>query len=865
MGQQCAVNSATQRTLLAGRATGAARYIGRVGALAVALGVGAAVASGAGIARADDPVGNDPGGNSAGVQSPAAHSPAGDPTDSVTAGVTPPAGAPHGVKLGKPGLLRLPRMLQSNSGGAHRSSVRRGARSADTTSGAAAAGEPRTPAAAGDDGLAAAAMDPGRLPERLEASIQALLPTGIVGPTAPADGTARTSPRDHAVADSGTDAPARRQNTDRVATRVRVLVQDTATALHQPSRALVDTPPAHSAAALVHTDGSTLNRLTAESVSPTATFTPHLTAAPPERPIATVVSSLLAAVGINPASGVSTGDAPAAPMPLVLGVLQLIRREIDHTFLNEGSAVAPSTVAPRSLVTSAAAVTTTQPNPGVASISPGVAQPGDVVSTAYGNVGIWMLKSNGQIANWGGQTHDGQTLLEPVNVIIIDPTSTSREESIKKLNRAMSAAGFPADAPHSTGYQGIIDGNTYGQQPSGFLQAFSDNGSPQDHGRMFGPAPAANGEGYVWTGAFSTEGSTHQYLSFDMARDDLASRLVSSGAATRLDDVSMGNAGITGDHDGYAVVLQLSAVMPNTPPSATVTQNKPNTSTGTVTGKVTAVDPDKDKLTYAGMTTDKGTVTVTSTGSFTYTPTVAARHAAAAGDNTDTFSITVDDGFGGVISVPVTVNVIPKNSAPSAKATVSKADPVGGTVTGSIAVTDTDGDGVTYSATNPASGSVTVNPDGTFSYNPTEAARQQARVKKAIGTDKLTITVDDGHGGVKTVTVTATIAPTDQAPVTGALDIGAPAASNGAIKGSLAASDPDNDKFSFSGTTKTAKGYVSVSSKGTFTYTPTAAARRAAASDTANEADKTDTFTITVTDSYGATATKTVTVSILGK
>jgi VCBS repeat-containing protein len=773
--------------------------------LAVALGVGAAVAaSGAGIARADGPAGNDPGGNSGAGQSPAADSPAGD-TDSAPAGVTTPAGAFHGVGLGKPGL---PRMQQNNRGGAHRNTARHD----DTTANAAPAGQPHTPAAAGDGGLAPAAKDLGRLPKRR--------------------------------ADSGTGAPARRQNTDAVATRVRALVQDTATALHQPSGARVDKPLADSAAALVYTDDSTLNRHTAESLGPTAAFTPHLTAAPPARPIATVVSSLLAAVGINAPSGMSTGDAPVAPMPLVLGVLQLIRREIDHTFLNEASGVASSTVAPRSLVTSAAAATTTQP------------QPGDVVSTAYGDVGTWMLKSNGQISNWGGQTHDGKALLEPVNVIIIDPTSTTPEESIRKLNRAMTAAGFPAQAPHSTGYQGIIDGKIYGQQPTGFLQAFSDDQS--DHGRMFGPAPAATDQGYVWTGAFSTENSTHGYVSFNMARDELAARLVASGAATRLDDVDMGNAGITGDYDGHAIVLQLNA-MPNTPPSASVTQNKPSTTTGQVTGKVTAVDPDKDPLTYTATSTGKGTVTVTSTGSFTYVPNAAARHAAAAGDNTDTFTITVDDGFGGVISVPVTVNVIPKNSAPSAKTTVSKADPVGGTVTGSIAVTDTDGDVVTYSHTDPASGTVTINSDGTFSYNPSLAARQQARVNKVIGTDKFTVTVDDGHGGVKNVTVTTTIAPTDQAPVAGTLTIGAPAAINGAVKGSLIASDPDGDNISFSGSTKTAKGNVYVSSNGTFTYTPTAAARSAATPDT------TDTFTVTVTDKYGATATSTVTVPILGK
>ena len=118
---------------------------------------------------------------------------------------------------------------------------------------------------------------------------------------------------------------------------------------------------------------------------------------------------------------------------------------------------------------------------------------------------------------------------------------------------------------------------------------------------------------------------------------------------------------------------------------------------------------------------------------------------------------------------------------------------------------------------------------------------------------------------MKNVTVTTTIAPTDQAPVTGTLNIGAPAAINGAVKGSLIASDPDDDNISFSGSTRTAKGYVFVSSNGTFTYTPTAAARRAAASDTATPDDKVDHFTITVTDKFGATVTMPVSVPILGK
>jgi hypothetical protein len=94
---------------------------------------------------------------------------------------------------------------------------------------------------------------------------------------------------------------------------------------------------------------------------------------------------------------------------------------------------------------------------------------------------------------------------------------------------------------------------------------------------MFGAAPAANGAGYVWSGAFSTERLnpanpfTHEYVSSDTARAALARRLVASGAATVVGVVPLGNAYddgtlTTGDHDGYAVVLQLTpgvvAVLP---------------------------------------------------------------------------------------------------------------------------------------------------------------------------------------------------------------------------------------------------------------------------------------------------------------
>ena len=599
MGQHSAVDSATYKTLLTGQAAGAAKYVGRVGAMAVALGIGAAVA-GAGIASADDSTGSDPGGTSGGKQSAAEANSSRDTKGGAKAG-----GASDGVKLTKPRSPRSPKLQQGDSQRGP-GNARRAARSDHTDTRTATAGGAGSSDEAGESEPAAGAGDRAPFSERLAAAIRAAVPAEIVRPADRSNGTAPNSARDDTNVDSRTGAPARPQNTRGLSDRVRTAVQDSAG--QRDSEATVNNPTDPGPATSPRTVDLTLNNPVAESMSLTAESLTPRSVSPAARPITTAVSSLLAAVGLTSPTGVRTGDLPAAPNLAMLGVLQLLRRETEHTLLTNASTVGPNTVAPRSLVTAAASTTAVTP------------QPGDFVSTSHGNIGTWMLKSNGQISNYGGATDGGRPLLEPVNVIIVDDTSTTREESIRRLNRALAVSGYPAETPHSGGFQGVINGQTYGQQPSGFLQAYGNGGSPNVHGRMFGPAPDADGQGYVWTGAFSTQGTTHGYLSFDSARDDLAQSLIASGAAEPVDIVDMGNGGITGDHDGNAIVLRLKDILPNTAPVATVTQNKPSTSTGTVTGKVTAVDAEKDKFTYAGSTTDQGTVTVTSTGSWTYTP-----------------------------------------------------------------------------------------------------------------------------------------------------------------------------------------------------------------------------------------------------
>jgi hypothetical protein len=92
-----------------------------------------------------------------------------------------------------------------------------------------------------------------------------------------------------------------------------------------------------------------------------------------------------------------------------------------------------------------------------------------------------------------------------------------------------------------------------------------------------------------------------------------------------------------------------------------------------VTGLLTAVDLDGDPLRYrVSAWPAKGSVTWTfvkvndvvdtTRMFFTYTPTAAARQAAAApgatpSDKTDTFTVVVSDGFGESVNVEIEVSI----------------------------------------------------------------------------------------------------------------------------------------------------------------------------------------------------------------
>ena len=227
---------------------------------------------------------------------------------------------------------------------------------------------------------------------------------------------------------------------------------------------------------------------------------------------------------------------------------------------------------------------------------------------------------------------------------------------------------------------------------------------------------------------------------------------------------------------------------------------------------------------------------------------------------TDSFTVEVSDGHGGTTTVEITVPITAANAEPTAATTVSAPDAATGTVTGAVLGSDADGDTLSYTGlSSPVRGTVVLNPDGTFDYTPTAAARHNAAADGAgpeVTTDTFTVAVTDGYGGNLTVPVTITIDPVNTLPVL-APTVGAPNATTGLVTGSANGSDADGDTLTYNGPTSTASAAIALDpASGVFTYTPTDDARAAADDST------TDTFTITVADGHGGVIEVPVTVAV---
>ncbi len=260
-----------------------------------------------------------------------------------------------------------------------------------------------------------------------------------------------------------------------------------------------------------------------------------------------------------------------------------------------------------------------------------------------------------------------------------------------------------------------------------------------------------------------------------------------------------------------------------------------------VSGQVLATDPDGDVLSYSVTSSaNHGNVTLdTATGSFIYTPSSNY-------NGSDSFTVTVNDGNGGVTTSVINIGVTPVNDAPTS-GNQNLSTPQNTAINGSISASDPDGDTLTYSVTGSASnGSITLNPaTGGFVYTPSTGY---------TGSDSFTVSINDGHGGTTTSTVNIGVqppAPVNVAPT--AVDDAATTNQNTAITVAVRGNDtdPDTDPLTVSAVSQGANGSVVIDGvTGNPIYSPNAGYTGS------------DSFTYTINDGHGNTSTATVTVTV---
>ncbi|MBU3750353.1 MAG: hypothetical protein FGM52_07860, partial [Mycobacterium sp.] len=325
----------------------------------------------------------------------------------------------------------------------------------------------------------------------------------------------------------------------------------------------------------------------------------------------------------------------------------------------------------------------------------------------------------------------------------------------------------------------------------------------------------------------------------------------------------------------------------------TVTDTTPTT--GVLTLAVSATDPNNDKLSYSVSTPTKGTVQTVSaptpgyTQAWSYTPTATARHEAAKYDpatqetlwraaSSEPLTVTVSDGRGGTTSKTYDVAILPSNASPKAGIpSVGVPDAATGTVTGSIAVQDADGDPLTYQLTTPPSSGtaqiVSVSATGVnWSYTPKPEARAAAGPSS---TDSFVITANDGYyvGGKTPVTVTVPVSPAlpvvSISPVTLSVAEGNSGSKTVSfavsLSGSPTAGPVSVNWATANGTATAGSDYTAGSGVVSFARGTTALSQNVTVSvtgDTAVEAD--ETFTVNLSSASGATlgAARTATVTI---
>ena len=825
---------------------GYARHIGRVGALALALGVGAAVASTPAVFAQPSDVDSatsstaDPSSPST-SSSPDAVSPPressteadadsdkrSDGTDSLTSSTqSPPADSDDTEDIADAVAADIAGPLPARGGQDDRSPTGETESTpvlGDVTSPDAQTVPPQAPAAATDVPATRSAHSSSG--DRAAAT---------TSPATPTD----------AVAAVGAERPTAGE---RLPSRTLSIVGVTATpsARSAVASASVELPEAASAAATSPVPPAGLYGLAAGAV--------------------TTASQFVAAV-FNPLMGLNFPGAPAHT-PLLWALLGWVRREIERTFFNDAPNVRNQEVGlalddPADVSGPIAFLAGDQEHDALSYSVPERGAPG---GPAHGTVtvdqatGTFVYDPDDDFANTGGTDSFTVTVSDAaggfhlhglLSLLTCDPQHTDTATvtiSLPGVNRAPSATDDSAttaeDSPVSVD---VLANDSDADSDPLSVTEFTNpaHGTVSRAGGVLTYTPDADFNG---TDAFT----------YTISDGTLSATATVTVAVTSVNDTPVAAS------DTVTIAEDVLSV------------------TGDVLANDTLGDGTQDQhvTTLSGGTAGSyGTITLSTGGGFTYTldNTLDAVQQLAPGDTlTETYTYTLTDTDGETSTAAVTITITGTNDLPAAVADTATIAEDGAVVTGDVRANDTLGDGTpgqnhTTLAGNGigAYGALAMTVDGAYNYtldNTNPAVQQLAPGQSLSETYSYTLT--DSNGDTSTATLTVTITGADDAP-TATSDVGSVFEDGPALSGNVLNNDTLGDGTAaqhvtaLPGSPIGSYGTLSLTSSGAFSYTldnTNPAVQQLSAGQTV-----TDSFTYTLTDSDGDTAAATLVITITG-
>jgi VCBS repeat-containing protein len=247
----------------------------------------------------------------------------------------------------------------------------------------------------------------------------------------------------------------------------------------------------------------------------------------------------------------------------------------------------------------------------------------------------------------------------------------------------------------------------------------------------------------------------------------------------------------------------------DTPVLDSITEINTNEDNAFINGTITSTDVDDNSTAIYTTTTTIDGFTLNEDGTYSFDPShVSYQHLEDGVVQTITIPVTVTDDKGATDTENLIIKITGTNDDPilDSIAQVNTTED-GAIVNGTITSTDVDDNATATYSTSSTVGGFTLNPDGTYSFDPSHADHQHIE-EGEIKTITIPVTVTDDKGGTDTENLVIKLTGTNDDPVLDSITQVNTTEDGTVINGTITSTDVDDNATATYSTTSTVGGFT---------------------------------------------------------